>query len=227
MKTLGEFLGRAPFVFLGVISLFSIASTFLELQEGIAESLDAWKAVTRPFWDFLLSRALGYFDLSLPWWTKDYLTLCVIISGMLIRARYPSRLVAIILFAPILMIIEILDFDDQPFLSYLGVTIFVCFFLPLAVLVSPMSIILDRPKFPSEFNPDNQLEILKARYPRDIDKIRMTRLEVSLSEHKYQKESALLFYEMAIYFLILIAINYALIEFFAQPSRPAEIGIWV
>ena len=95
---LKDFLARSPFVFLAVLGLITIPSTFMTLDENLATAVSAWKDVTRPIWEYLF----GWTGWELPWYFKDYLTTSTAVAGMFLRssgavsggrgARFPSPL---------------------------------------------------------------------------------------------------------------------------------------
>lgn len=82
-----DFLSRTPFALLGAVGLLSLVRELLQWQEQFAYWIDAWRAVTRPVWDFLFGWILSYFDLPFPEWVKDYMSFAVISFGMSIRAQ--------------------------------------------------------------------------------------------------------------------------------------------
>ncbi len=79
MKFFNGLLSRAPFTILGMMGLFSIVGNFMTLEENIHQTLEAWRSVTRPIWDFLLGWLLEWIGWELSWWIKDYLTMGVIV----------------------------------------------------------------------------------------------------------------------------------------------------
>lgn len=91
MKDLAEFLGRAPFVLLGLFGILSIVGTFMTLEENLALTLEAWRTVTRPIWDFLLGWFFQVLGWDMPWLLKDYLSLGIVFAGMQIRALSAGR----------------------------------------------------------------------------------------------------------------------------------------
>lgn len=91
MKFFQDFLGRAPFVFLGVIGIFSIVGNFMILEEKIHHTLDAWRVFTRLIWDFLLGWLFEWIGWELPWWVKDYLTMATVTAGADMRSAYVRR----------------------------------------------------------------------------------------------------------------------------------------
>ncbi|MEL7464843.1 MAG: hypothetical protein AAFN79_12290 [Pseudomonadota bacterium] len=57
----------------------------MTLEENIYQTLEAWRAVTRPIWDFLFGWIFDLVGLRLPWWVKDYLTMGLIAGFALFR----------------------------------------------------------------------------------------------------------------------------------------------
>ncbi len=80
-------LSRAPFTLLGMIGLVSITGQFMSLEENIAQTLDAWRNVTRPIWEFLFGWAVDWLGLPFEWWAKDYLSLGTIMTAALFRSN--------------------------------------------------------------------------------------------------------------------------------------------
>lgn len=94
MKRISEFLGRAPFVLLGVLSIVAIVGNFVALEENIAQTVSAWRAVSRPIWEFL---AGWFFDLlgwNFAWWVKDYWSMGVVTVAMFFRSEIVYKNVA-------------------------------------------------------------------------------------------------------------------------------------
>ena len=85
MKFLNGLLGRAPFAFLGAMGIFSIVGNFMTLEENIYQTLEAWRAVTRPIWDFLLGWMFDWIEWEHKWLLKDYLTLAAVTFGATVR----------------------------------------------------------------------------------------------------------------------------------------------
>ncbi len=81
MKFFNGLLSRAPFTILGMIGLFSIVGNFMTLEENIYQTLEAWRSVTRPIWEFLLGWLFEWIGWEMPWWVKDYLTMGAIVAG--------------------------------------------------------------------------------------------------------------------------------------------------
>ena len=65
----------------GAIGIVSTLSFLIKLPEEIQLLVSAFQAVTHPFWDFSLGRALDLVKLDFPWWFKDYFTVGLIIGG--------------------------------------------------------------------------------------------------------------------------------------------------
>lgn len=82
---MNNFLQRTPFALLGAVGLLSLIQDLMQWQEHIGAWLDAWQAVTRPIWDFLLGWLFEWFGWEMPWWAKDYLTMGAIGSGARFR----------------------------------------------------------------------------------------------------------------------------------------------
>ncbi len=86
MNFFNGLLSRAPFTILGMMGLFSIVGNFMTLEENIYQTLEAWRSVTRPIWDFLLGWLFEWIGWEMPWWVKDYLTMGVITTAAAARA---------------------------------------------------------------------------------------------------------------------------------------------
>lgn len=86
----GGFLLRQPFALLGAVALLSLAQDLLTWQENINTWLNAFQAVTRPIWDFLLGWFFEWVGWEFPCRVKDYLTVGVVMSGMSLRTRIYS-----------------------------------------------------------------------------------------------------------------------------------------
>jgi hypothetical protein len=86
VKFFNGLLSRAPFTLLGVMGIFSIVANFMTLEENIYQTVEAWRSVTRPIWDFLLGWPFELIGWEIPWWVKDYLTMGVITLGGMFRA---------------------------------------------------------------------------------------------------------------------------------------------
>ncbi len=81
MKFFNGLLSRAPFTILGMMGLFSIVGNFMTIEENIYQTLEAWRSVTRPIWEFLLGWLFEWIGWEMPWWMKDYLTMGAIVAG--------------------------------------------------------------------------------------------------------------------------------------------------
>ncbi|MEL7464858.1 MAG: hypothetical protein AAFN79_12365 [Pseudomonadota bacterium] len=91
MKFLNGLLGRAPFAFLGAMGIFSIVGNFMTLEENIYQTLEAWRSVTRPIWDFLLGWLFEWVGWKMNSHLKDYLTMATITTAALLRVQIYLR----------------------------------------------------------------------------------------------------------------------------------------
>ena len=209
MKALADFLGRTPFVLLGVLGLFSIVGTFMTLEENIAETLRAWRTVTRPIWEFLFSWP---FDLSLPWFLKDYLTLGVIVLGMQMRSTHAAekkfRRQVKIPWEPEDPFEG--DTRGQKFMKKFFAILFLVPMLLFALAIWPLFTYLSRPKNLLSLRPRSQ-----------------GMLEHQMAVFSQRRYMNLVFWETGVFFLILIALNYTLILFLGWQSVPPQVEIWV
>ena len=73
---------------MGAIGIFSFVSGLIELADGVQDWIDAWRAITRPIWNFLLGWFFEWSNWQFPWWLKDYLTCGLVNSGMVIRTYF-------------------------------------------------------------------------------------------------------------------------------------------
>ena len=199
MKALSDFLSRAPFVLLGVLGIFSVVGTFLSLEENIALTLEAWRAVTRPIWDFLLGWAFELFSYDVPWWLKDYLTVGLVTCSMVFR-----RLTTSIRDAWRLSIgFEV--FDKSKSREYVS-----------RVLIRNAHRFLL-----------NMLLLWPWIWFKNLYRSKARIEKMDKREIEADRKQRFIFIETLVYALILISVNYVLIEAFSQPARPPEIEIWV
>ena len=186
-------MARAPFVILGAIGLFSIVGTFVTLEDNIAMSLEAWRTVTRPIWDFILGWIFDYFKVELPFYLYDYLTMGLISTAMYfrysianIRAHYAENPTE-------------RSMNTREILAGTSPAFFLA--LLSIILIWPFIWYLGLRGFSVVANDEKQARSLS--------------------------KSIGVFWETAVFSLILIAINYTLVSYFALPSEPPEIEIWV
>lgn len=113
-----SFLQRQPFILLGAIGLVSLVDGLVDLPSDIGLWIDAWQAVTRPIWNFLLGWLFAFFSIDFPWWVADYLTLGFITLGSGIRVAkiYGADVSVIDAFKASYLILI------WPYLSYLVLT---------------------------------------------------------------------------------------------------------
>ena len=74
-----------PFAFLGGLGIVSLIDDLLSLHGWVQQWVDAWQAITRPIWDFTLGWLFALFDMTVPWFVADYLTVTAIAFGMIAR----------------------------------------------------------------------------------------------------------------------------------------------
>ena len=87
MNILKDLFSTGPFVFLNANGLFSIVGQFMSLEENVYQTLEAWRTVTRPIWEFFLGWLFEWVGWEMPWWAKDYLTMGPITGASVVRAR--------------------------------------------------------------------------------------------------------------------------------------------
>jgi len=199
VKFFQDFLGRAPFVFLGVMGIFSIVGNFMILEENIHHTLDAWRVFTRLIWDFLLGWLFEWIGWELPWWVKDYLTFGLIVKAADFRAGK-------------LFQIQGLPGNNMPFSFRLAV--FDVLIWPMVVKIHFMS--------DKELEHDFQRMMRKKTY-KHSGRIYSSELERFKESIKNRRR---IFTETFVYALIAIAINYAFV-FSGAPSVDPIIQIWV
>ena len=74
---------RQPFAVIGALSLISLLSNILDLQQDLQRIIHAIQTVTHWIWDVIF----GWTNLNVAGWIKDYLTMGVIVAGMTLRMR--------------------------------------------------------------------------------------------------------------------------------------------
>jgi branched-subunit amino acid transport protein len=60
----------------------------INVDSAVAAWIEIWNSITHPVWDFILYPLVRFWDVSIPWWFKDYLSVGVIITSALSRSGY-------------------------------------------------------------------------------------------------------------------------------------------
>lgn len=212
MKGLGEFLGSAPFVLLGALGIVSIVGTFTTLEENIALTLEAWRTITRPVWDFLLGWVFDLAGWRLPWWLKDYLTIGAVTCGMTLR-----RLKTVARgWGKVFSQSKLAHVKPEKFLrwKYLLLIVFVSLLLwPVEYLQA----IIRRGTRHAFF----QSGTLPTWGDVGLD-------EAGLSQaRELEQKARRAYWSTAVWALVLLGLNFALVQWLGLEARPPEIEIWV
>lgn len=84
---MSKVLWNTPFCFFAAWGLFSLSTGagVMDLDSALEGWLEIWRSITRPVWSFLLWPLEYHFDFVVPWWVKDYLSMSVIAGGVWFR----------------------------------------------------------------------------------------------------------------------------------------------
>lgn len=206
MKEISSFLGRAPFVILGVLGILSIVGTFITLEENIALTLEAWRSVTRPIWQFLIGWLFELIGLVLPWYAKDYFSLGAVTVAMHIRSNNYIRNTEIGKW-----LVEAVRIREGEAASKTGsfldwrLNIRNFFLWPVEWFKKIKFQLKHCPKSQNSPEQDRSVQIMQSA----------------------MKNAFGIYWETVIYVIILIGLNFLLVSFLSFPSEPPEIEIWV
>jgi hypothetical protein len=79
---------RQPMAILSAIGMLSLAEDLLQWQEQFQTWIDAWQAFSRPLALFLFGWLNNILPWALPYWWTEYVTMGMIICGILVRAWF-------------------------------------------------------------------------------------------------------------------------------------------
>jgi hypothetical protein len=188
--SLGQFNGpvlrgkdRTPFAFFSAMGLLSLStgSGVVSVDDAILGWIKIWTSITRPFWDFVLSPIENFFSIKVPPIAQDYLTLSVVTAGMIQRSF-------ICLFTAIQ---EKLEFFTRIVmgLTFLGLSLFAW---PILVLALPLLLT----------SAIQKTEAKIVKFPEEMH------MYVQVESLKSARKA---FFETFVWFLLLLAMNYALL----------------
>lgn len=201
-----EFLGRAPFVLIGVVSITAIVGNFVTLLDNIALTAEVWRSVTRPIWGFLVGWLFDLFEVELQWWLKDYLSMGVVTSAMIFRSEAAYKNIAV----------KVGSFDpDDDIQMWVQKTYdhWRDWLVQLITLVMPIFL------WPLVW-------YWRIRRSAVGSSLHYFEELPSIVKHA-NKERQAVFWETVIWTLILLVANYVLIEVFAFSGREPDQGLWV